>query len=52
MRGNKTDYEDLVMRIVELLDPIRKALENQNSIDIDLSLKEDLERFTQYVPSF
>jgi hypothetical protein len=52
MRGNKTDCEDLMTRIVQLLDPIRKALENQNSVDIDLRLKEDLERFTQYVPSF
>ncbi|KIM83174.1 hypothetical protein PILCRDRAFT_7143 [Piloderma croceum F 1598] len=46
-RDNKADCEDLVTRIVELLDPIRKALKNQNSMDIDLNLKEDLERFTQ-----
>jgi hypothetical protein len=48
-KGNIADYDDLVTRIVQLLDPIRKALENQSSIDIDLSLKEDLERFTEYV---
>ena len=51
-KGNKTDYDDLVTRIVQLLDPIRKALENQSSTDVDLSLKEDLERFTQYVLYF
>jgi len=46
--SNKADYDDLVTRIVQLLDPIRRALENQSSVDVDLSLKEDLERFTQY----
>jgi hypothetical protein len=51
-KGNKTDYDDLVTRIVQLLDPIRKALENQSSVDVDLSLKEDLERFTEYVLYF
>ena len=49
-RVNKADCEDLVSRIVQLLDPLRKALENQNATDIDLRLKEDLERFIQYVP--
>jgi hypothetical protein len=48
-KGNIADYDDLVTRIVQLLDPIRKALENQSSMDVDLSLKEDLERFTEYV---
>ena len=48
-RVNKADCEDLVSRIVQLLDPLRKALENQNATDIDLRLKEDLERFIQYV---
>ena len=38
-----------MLRIVQLLDPLRKALENQNATDIDLRLKEDLERFIQYV---
>jgi hypothetical protein len=51
-KGNKADYDDLMTRIVQLLDPIRKALENQSSVDVDLSLKEDLERFTQYVLYF
>jgi len=41
-----------VTRIVQLLDPIRRALENQSSVDVDLSLKEDLERFTQYGQCF
>jgi len=51
-KGNKADYDDLMTRIVQLLDPIRKALENQSSVDVDLSLKEDLERFTEYVLYF
>jgi len=51
-KGNKTDCEELVSRIVELLDPIGKALENRKAMDIDLRLKDDLEHFTQYVPYF
>ncbi|KIM86429.1 hypothetical protein PILCRDRAFT_4924, partial [Piloderma croceum F 1598] len=46
-KGNRSDYDDLVTRIVQLLDPIRKALENQSFVDVDLSLTEDLERFTE-----
>jgi hypothetical protein len=50
IKDNKVDCEDLVTRIIQLLDPIQKALENQNALDIDLRLKEDLDRFAQYVP--
>jgi hypothetical protein len=38
-----------VTRIVQLLDPIRDALESRVASDIDPHLKEDLERFTRYV---
>ena len=44
--------EELVSRIVELLDPIEKALENRKAMDIDLRFKDELEHFTQYVPYF
>ena len=48
-KGNQTDCEDLVTRIVQLLDPIGKTLRNENATDIDLRLTEDLKRFTEYV---
>ena len=32
--------------------PIRDTLQAQNATDIDVRLKEDLERFKQYVPPF
>ena len=48
-KGNQTDCEELVTRIVQLLDPIGKTLQNQNATDIDLRLMEDLNRFTEYV---
>jgi len=47
IKNNKADCEELVMRIVQLLDPIRDALESQMASDIDPHLKEDLERFTR-----
>ena len=48
-KGNETDCEDLVTRIVQLLDPIGQTLRNQSATDIDLRLMEDLRRFTEYV---
>ena len=41
----------VVMRIVQLMEPIRDALQTQNTSDIDLRLKGDLERFKKYVSS-
>ena len=32
------------------MEPIRDALQTQNTSDIDLRLKEDLDRFKKYVP--
>jgi len=49
MKGNKAGCEQLVVRIMELMNPIRNALEAQKAKDIDLRLKNDLERFHQYV---
>jgi len=46
-KGNHADCEDLVTRIVQLLDPIGKALQNQNASDIDQRLTEDLDQFTE-----
>ncbi|KIM81544.1 hypothetical protein PILCRDRAFT_496113 [Piloderma croceum F 1598] len=47
IRGNKNDCEELVTRIVQLMDLIRSTLEYQNDRDIDFRLKEDLERLIQ-----
>jgi hypothetical protein len=37
--------EELLSRIVELPDPIGKALKNQKAMDIDLHFKDELEHF-------
>ncbi|KIM87277.1 hypothetical protein PILCRDRAFT_814765 [Piloderma croceum F 1598] len=50
-KGNQTDCEDVVTRIMQLLDPIAKTLQNQNTTDIDLRLTEDLRRFTEFATS-
>jgi dynactin complex subunit len=51
MKGNKAGSEQLVVRIMELMNPIRNALEAQKAKDIDHRLKDDLGRFHQYVPT-
>jgi hypothetical protein len=49
IKENRANCKDLVTFIVQLLDPIRETLKNQNVADIDCHLKEDLQHFTQYV---
>jgi hypothetical protein len=49
IKGNKTDCEELVTRITQLVGPIRDTLKAQNTTDIDHRLKGDLEHFKQYI---
>ena len=49
IRENRVDCEELVRRIVQLLDPIRETLGSQEMKDIDISLRKDLERFKKCV---
>ncbi|KIM72963.1 hypothetical protein PILCRDRAFT_15657 [Piloderma croceum F 1598] len=46
IKGNKTNCEELVACVNQLLDPIWKMVKNQKARDIDLYLKEDLQSFT------
>jgi hypothetical protein len=49
IKSNRSDLEELVERMADLLDPLQKALGNQNEDDISAGLKDDLVRFKRCV---